>query len=221
MELEKFEILKPLSNSCLKDIYRVSQCLLIKQGETLFLECDKLDNLYFILEGNVTIYKENHHGKRKVIYILGEGSFINDTILDGNTSSINCDAFTDCKLLVIPYSHLVKLIKIYPELSLLLIQSLSKKVRRLYRQLKNTTVISMEKRIAAKLWKLSLDYGVSYGELTGYSIKITNTYLADMLGTNRETISRGIKRLKALGSIIYINGELYIKQDELKEFYRA
>ena len=40
------------------------------------------------------------------------------------------------------------------------INSLSMKVRRLYRQIKNATPIKIEKRVAAKLWKLARDYGI-------------------------------------------------------------
>ncbi|MGL6115023.1 Crp/Fnr family transcriptional regulator [Cetobacterium sp. SF1] len=221
MDLDRYELLKPLPTSCLNKILKVSSCSFYEQGETIFLEHDKINNLYFILQGNVTIYKENHLGKRKVIYILSDGAFINDTIFEENNSTISCDAFTNVKLLTISKDNLLKIISEYPIFSTILIKSLSKKVKRLYRQLKNTTVISMEKRIAAKLWKLSSDYGINYGELTGFSIKISNSYLADMLGTNRETISRSLKKLKELNIIIYINRELYVKKSEIKNFYRS
>ena len=66
------------------------------------------------------------------------------------------------------------------ELSKIIINSLAIKVRRLYRQGKNSIPIKVEKRVAAKLWKLSRDYGIEIEEGTLIDLNITITYLADI-----------------------------------------
>ncbi|MGL5357180.1 MAG: Crp/Fnr family transcriptional regulator [Cetobacterium sp.] len=211
-----------LSEESLNNILRVSHCQEFKVGETLFLEHSFCDNVYFIIEGNVTVYKDNSDGKRKIIYLLGEGSFLNEAIVFDETekTSISCDAFTRVKTLVIPVQKLRKLIHKHPDIAILIIKSLSKKTKRLYRQLKNTTTISMDKKIAAKLWKLSKDFGYEIKEYHGFSVKVNNTYLADMLGTNRETVSRGVKKLKELGLVKVENNQIFILKTKLKDFYR-
>ncbi|MDX8334962.1 MULTISPECIES: Crp/Fnr family transcriptional regulator [Cetobacterium] len=211
-----------LTKECLNNLLRVSQCQEFKQGETLFLEHSFCDSVYFIISGNVTVYKDNSDGRRKIIYLLGENSFLNDTMIydDLNKTSISCDAFTDVKVLIIPLKELRILLSKYPDLSILIIKSLSKKTKRLYRQLKNTTTISMDKRIAAKLWKLAKDFGYEHKEFHGFTVKVNNTYLADMLGTNRETVSRGIKKLKELGLVKVENNQIFILKSKMKDFYR-
>ena len=64
----------------------------------------------------------------------------------------------------------------------------------------------MEKKLAAKLWKLSRDYGVPYEQGVLINFPITITSLADFLGSYRETISRALK--------ILINNELVIYKYE-------
>ncbi|MGL5175280.1 MAG: Crp/Fnr family transcriptional regulator [Cetobacterium sp.] len=211
-----------LSKECLNDLLRVSYCQEFKGGETLFLEHSFCEEVYFVISGNVTVYKDNSDGKRKIIYLLGEGSFLNDTIIyeESEKTSISCDAFTDVKTLIIPVKELKRLIIKYPDLAILIIKSLSKKTKRLYRQLKNTTTISMDKKIAAKLWKLSKDFGYEVKEFHGFTVKVNNTYLADMLGTNRETVSRGIKKLKELGLVKVENNAIFILKSKIKDFYR-
>ncbi|WP_052191631.1 MULTISPECIES: Crp/Fnr family transcriptional regulator [unclassified Cetobacterium] len=211
-----------LSKECLNDLLRVSHCQEFKGGETLFLEHSFCEEVYFVISGNVTVYKDNSDGKRKIIYLLGEGSFLNDTIIyeESEKTSISCDAFTDVKTLIIPVKELKRLIIKYPDLAILIIKSLSKKTKRLYRQLKNTTTISMDKKIAAKLWKLSKDFGYEVKEFHGFTVKVNNTYLADMLGTNRETVSRGIKKLKELGLVKVENNAIFILKSKIKDFYR-
>ena len=211
-----------LTKECLDNLLRVSQCQEFKQGETLFLEHSLCENIYFIISGNVTVYKDNSDGKRKIIYLLGKDSFLNDTAIydELKKTSISCDAFTDVKVMIIPIKELKKLFFKHPDLATLIIKSLSKKTKRLYRQLKNTTTISMDKKIAAKLWKLAKDFGYQIDEYHGFTVKVNNTYLAEMLGTNRETVSRGVKKLKELGLVKVENSQIFILKTKIKDFYR-
>ena len=107
------------------------------------------------------------------------------------------------------------------ELTTIIINSLSIKVRRMYRQIKNTTPIKVEKRVAAKLWKLAKDYGVEVKEGTLIDLKISVTYLADMFGTHRETISRALKILQDKNLIICKSKQIIvINKDKLSEFFK-
>ncbi|MGL5428497.1 MAG: Crp/Fnr family transcriptional regulator, partial [Cetobacterium sp.] len=123
-----------LGKECLNDLLRVSHCQEYKVGETLFLEHSFCENVYFVISGNVTVYKDNSDGKRKIIYLLGEDSFLNDTMVydESEKTSVSCDAFTDVKTLVIPVKELRRLIIKHPDLAILIIKSLSKKTKRLY-----------------------------------------------------------------------------------------
>ncbi len=100
--------------------------------------------------------------------------------------------------------------------------SMTNKIRRMYRQLKNTVPLKVEKRVAAKLWKLAKDYG-EYGK-NGEVIKlnITVTYLSEMLGSSRETISRALKELKNKELIYYEGKKIIIKdRDKLSKFFKG
>ncbi|MGL5703544.1 MAG: helix-turn-helix domain-containing protein [Cetobacterium sp.] len=41
-----------------------------------------------------------------------------------------------------------------------------------------------------------------------------------MLGTNRETVSRGVKKLKELGLVKVENNSIFILKSKIKDFYR-
>ncbi len=83
------------------------------------------------------------------------------------------------------------------ELTKNIMQSLSKKKRRLYHQLKNTVSIKIDKKLAAKFWKLSKDFGVADGNWSRLDLALTILDLSQMMGCSRETISRNIKLLSA------------------------
>ena len=78
------------------------------------------------------------------------------------------------------------------------------RMRRLYRQLKNSSgFVRLDKRIAAKLWKLSKDYPAPHPEGVAIDLKITMTFLAELIGASRESVSRSIKPLLQSGLVIY------------------
>ncbi len=109
------------------------------------------------------------------------------------------------------------------ELTKVILNSLAIKVRRLYRQLKNTNPNKkIEKKIAAKLWKLSKDYGIEVADGVEINLNISITYLADMFGSQRETISRAIKVLEKENLIKFSNKKITIKnRTELLRFFKG
>ena len=61
--------------------------------------------------------------------------------------------------------------------------------------------IGLEKKLAAKLWKLSRDFGKRTPEGIEIDINMPVTFLADILGAPRETTSRLCNQLSGYGLI--------------------
>jgi CRP/FNR family cyclic AMP-dependent transcriptional regulator len=176
-----------------------------------------------LLKGKVSLYKFNEKGQKKVIFILGEEDFINEVIVQSTTASINCETIEDSQIMDCNITELLQLMEQDFNLTKIILSSLSLKVRRMYRQFKNTTgVLSMGKRVASKLWKLGRDYGVAKDNGILIDMEISITYLADLFGAQRETISRVCKELSELGLIEYNNKKFIIKNEEkLLEYFKT
>ena len=96
------------------------------------------------------------------------------------------------------------------------------KIRRLYRQMKNATPLKIEKRLAAKLWKLSKDYGVKQNDEVVIDLNISVAYLSDMFGMPRETISRALKILEKENLIRKERKKIIIKdRDKLASYFKG
>jgi len=174
-------------------------------------------------KGKVSLYKFNEKGQKKVIFILGPGELINEVILQSSTASINCETIEDSQIMYCNTMELLQVMESDFEFTKMVLSSLSLKVRRMYRQFKNTTgVLNMGKRVASKLWKLGRDYGVANDNGILIDMEISITYLADLFGAQRETISRACKELSELGLIEYNNKKFIIKNKEkLLEYFKA
>ncbi|ADL50764.1 Crp/Fnr family transcriptional regulator [Clostridium cellulovorans] len=221
-ELEIFKATIHIKEDTLNLIKSKGEKKAVSKGEIVFNERDEVNTIYFVLSGKVTMYRLSEDGQKRVIYILGPGKFINEVIFDGLPASIGCEAFEDCQLAYFYKEDLLQIMSTDFELTKFIISSMGKKIRRLYRQLKNTVPIKIDKKLAAKLWKLSKDYGIEIEEGTLIDLDISITYLASMLGSARETISKSMTRLEKEGLITYKGKRIVVpKREALSVYFRG
>lgn len=222
---EAFEIAEVLQSAKPETLVKLEALGRLKKlpkGDSLFMDKQKVDNLYIVVSGMVSLYKSNSLGENKVIFVYGKGKTLNEVILNGLPASISCEAMSDALILVFPVPQLLEVMAEDFGLTKALMDSMSIKIRRLYRQLKNTSnIIRMDKKIAAKLWKLSMDYGKPCEEGIQIDMNLTITYLADMMGSKRETISRQLKLLTDEGLVLYKNNRFIIPDTQkLSEYFK-
>jgi len=220
-QLNKMELFDKLSEETKEALSEFGETKCYLKGSHIFMDKEKVNKIYIVYTGKVALYKLNEYAHKKVIFILSNGAIINAIVLDDLVSSINCEIFEKAEILSFEKERFEELMRSDFELTKLVISSLTIKVRRLYRQLKNSTPIKVEKKVAAKLWKLSKDYGIKVEKGILIDLNISITYLADMFGTPRETISRALKILQENDLIIFENKRIIIKdKDNLSKFFK-
>lgn len=192
------------------------------KGEHIFLDRTKVTHFYFMINGTAALYKLNHQQDKKVIFVYGKGEMLNEVMLQDELSSINCELLSDAVVFRFPIKIFKELMSRDYNLAEAVMKSMAVKIRRLYHQLKNTSnAMRLDKQIAAKLWKLSKDHGVPCEN--GYEINfdLTISYLADMLGSKRETVSRQLKILAEKDLILIKKNRFYVKNiNNLKQYFK-
>lgn len=220
-DVKELHLFQNINNTTCEKLSSIGVIRLLKKGEHLFRDKDQVKNIYIVKSGKVALYKLTESAQKKVIFILGDNTVINDVIIDELPASINCEVFEDAEILCFKREAFIGLMNEDFELSIIIINSLALKVRRLYRQSKNTISIKVEKKLAAKLWKLSKDYGIEVEEGILINLNLSITYLADMLGIPRETISRALKILQKKELIISENKKIIVTdREELAKFFK-
>lgn len=222
-ELSKLEYFNNISTKTINHILNQSEVKKYKSGDILFYDKEKVNIIYFVISGAVSLYKINENGQKKIIFILDRGKIINEVIIKDLPASINCQVVTESVILEIDRDELLSIMEKDFEFCKNVIYSLSMKTRRMYRQLKNTpNSVKIEKKLAAKIYKLGRDYGVKSEKGIEVDMDLTVTYLADLLGSPRETVSRTIKILQKNQLIIYENKRITIpNMNELSKFFRT
>lgn len=196
--------------------------LTLNKKQVLFYERDFVENVYFLLKGKVSIYKMNEFGERKVIFILNKGEIINEILISNNTTAVACQAFEKSTIIKFNINDFISIMEGDFTLVKNILDILEHRNRRLYRQLKNSTYIKIEKKLAAKLYRLNREFGIDRGEWSLLNVKgVTMTYLADMLGCKRETLSRAMKILQSQNLVKLEDKKIYVKPDELSDFFKT
>lgn len=216
-------LLQQASPSSLSALVHIAGLRRLTKGEHLFWDKEQVEHLYFVAEGSFTLYKLNSLGEKKVVFVYTCGEMLNEVMLQDLPASINCEALSDAQVLCFPIPDFLRIMSEDFALSKAVMDSMAKKIRRLYRQLKNTTgSVRGDKRIAAKLWKLSLDHGVVQNNGVRIDLDLTITYLADMLGAKRETVSRQMKLLTDEGLVIQTqSGFLIPDRNKLQQYFKT
>ncbi|SCI87791.1 Global nitrogen regulator [uncultured Clostridium sp.] len=221
-DLGRMDIFNSLSEETLGQLSEYCELKEYKKGKHVFRDKEVVSRIYIVYSGKVSLYKMNESAQKKIVFILGPSKIINDYAIDDLPSSVNCEVFETAEILSIDKNKFIDIMKSDFELTKIFIKSQAIKVRRLYRQMKNSTPIKVEKRVAAKLWKLAKDYGEEVEEGTLINLNISVTYLADMFGAPRETISRALKYLSKEDLIINDNKKIIIKdKDRLSKFFKG
>ena len=220
--ISNMKIFKNIAKSSIDDLADICEIKCYQKGRHIFRDKEVIKKIFIVSKGKVSLYKLNESAQKKIIFILGEEDIINAVVLDDLPASINCEAFENVEILAFDKEKFQEVMAKDFELTKIIMSSLTIKVRRLYRQLKNSTPIKVEQRVASKLWKLSKDYGVKIEDGVLIDLKISITYLADMFGASRETISRALKILQENELIIIDRKKIIVKdRDKLSNYFKG
>lgn len=217
------EILNHANPSSLAEIAAFAYLKKVPKGSQLFQDREEISSLYILVSGRASLYKVNSLGEKKVIFVYGPGKMLNEDILQSLAVAISCEMLEDSCVLALPMKQFRLVMWKDSGLANAVVESMALKIRRMYRQLKNTTnSLIGEKRLAAKIYKLSKDYGVAEEHGIRIDMNLTITYLAEMLGSKRETVSRQAKKLRELELIeVHKNYIIVLDQKKLSNYFKS
>jgi CRP-like cAMP-binding protein len=193
------------------------------KGHVLMRAKENVNYVYVQLSGKSIVYNLTHTGKRKIIFVWGPGVLLNEHVLNQHAASLFCETLEPCRVFTVPVSVFVRCMQEDFSLTRAVLDTLETRIWRMGHQLKNTQGgIFMERKLAAKLWKLARDFGIQTPEGIEIDINLSVTLLADMLGSSRETTSRLCSTLIDMGLMkIYKKRITIINPQKMSAFYKT
>lgn len=181
------------------------------KGAEVFSETDVRNDIYLLLSGFVSLYRDSFRGDTRAIFICAEGELLNEVALTDGKSAVSACALTDCTVLALSREALFGLFGEFPELTRVIFCSLARKTARLYHKVGNDNgTYALYNRMAATLWKLTRDYGhdTAAGRELGFELSVN--FLAMYMGAKRESVSRALSAMRRQGLISHESGKLTV-----------
>lgn len=190
-----------------------------KKNELIFREREDAERIYFVICGYVALFRLNCHCDKRILFICGPGELLNEIILEEPKASNSAQAFVEVTLLSFSRNQFLEMMQEDLAFSKAVFDSAAKKIRRLYHQLANTSnMFLLERQVAAKLWKIARDFGVCTQEGVFIPFELPTVFLADMVGSKRESVSRAVRTLKEKEVLSIKKGHfLILDMDQLQE----
>jgi hypothetical protein len=108
------------------------------------------------------------------------------------------EAILDSRLTLLPARIVTRLLEL-PKLSDALIREVAETLRRKQDSIANFGDVRHVERVRRKLLQLARDYGRVTGDGVKLDLPLTHALLGEMVGSERETVTRGIDQLEGAG----------------------
>ena len=179
------------------------------KDEFVFLEGDKGDRFFFLIEGLVRVYKAADNDREVVLRHIRPGEMFGEVILfDSPVYPVNAVAQRDSAVFTIRRSAFIELLQ-EESFMKFFVSNLFKKMRHLTDRIAFLNAYDVEERFFVFIEE-------HYGLKPEVEVDLSKAELAEAIGTIPETISRMIARLKTRGVINWEKNELKINVEYAK-----
>jgi len=166
-----------------------------RRGEVILLEGEAPRAVYFVVHGQVRIYRLSPEGREQVLKRLGPGEAFNFVpVLDGGPNPSSAMAWTDVTVYAIERSRFVQMVRAHPALAMAILTDFAAKLRHMTALVEDLSL----RTVGARLAKLLLTQAAEEKEVPR---RMTQREMAAQLGTVREVVGRALAELEREGLI--------------------
>ncbi|MEO2076435.1 MAG: Crp/Fnr family transcriptional regulator [Bacillus sp. (in: firmicutes)] len=196
--LSEFSLFKELNDMELTKITDIAIARDWKKQSHVFLQGDPLENVYFIYDGRIKIYKSDVNGKEQIVAIAKKGEmFPHVGFFRKGDYPAYAEVLEPSTLIAVPISKFEAVLIENPELCIKVFKVLGEKIVDLQNRLEEQILNNTYEQIIKLIIRLAQKHGQDQGNGTILlKSEFTNKDLANMIGTTRETISRTLTKMK-------------------------
>jgi CRP/FNR family transcriptional regulator, cyclic AMP receptor protein len=185
-----------------------------RKTQTIFSQGEKCNSVFYIKSGGVKIAVTSSTGKEAVIALLGPGDFFGEGCIAGQPLRVSTAKAMELTLaLSIEKDEMTRVIHEEPNFADRFVAHMLKRNVRIEEDLVDQLFNSSEKRLARALLLIAR-YG-NNEKPQRIAAKISQTTLAEMVGTTRSRVSYFMNKFRRLGFIKY-NGGIHIHDSLLR-----
>jgi CRP/FNR family transcriptional regulator, cyclic AMP receptor protein len=173
------------------------------RGQEIFTAGQGQGFVYIVRSGCVRLYKVLPDGRSINIGLLGPNTvFTQEDSVDGIASGAVAEALVDSTLSIVETNELASIIADSPELAGAIVAGMSRRMTELQTLVEQLLVRDTSVRLATTLISLANRFGRPTADgFVAISLALTHQGLANMIGSNRVTVTRKLIDLQEGGSV--------------------
>ena len=201
--LQESEVFAGLTDAQMQRVDALTAMTQCERGKVFFSPEDTPGTIYFLKEGRVRLYRRTREGKQLTVAVLDRGAVFGESRLIGqNHAGVYAEADEHCLLCVMPAGHLETLIAEVPQVGLNLLRFVGQRLQRTTELAEEVAFWSVRRRLARTILELDDRYGhptMGGGRIVNKTF--TQSDIAEMCGSTRETVAELMSALKKQGII--------------------
>ena len=206
-----------LSTRELEEVKALTSVRTLRKGEILFRQDQLSHGFFVVVSGVVKIFRIAPDGREQIMHFVDAGDSFAEAAVFADTYPANAEAAEHAVLLRVEKEGLKRLLIRNPQLSLKIIGALEKWLRRLRERVSELSVSEVPARFACYVLSLPAGPATKSEGRMAFSMTISKTALAQMLGTTKETLSRIVHKLRDKRVLNYSGRQLIILNRERLE----
>lgn len=184
-----------------------------EEKQLLFLEGEPCQGLYFLIEGQVRIFKSGSRGKEQNLHLVGPGTTFNDVpALDGGVNPASAQALEPGSVLIISSSLFRELFETESVIARCVALNYAARLRQMTTLAADISLKHVTARIANILLHQTTQSSFPGDDLSSeVAAQLTQQQMAAMAGTVREMVGRSLRSMESSGAIEARRGHILIK----------
>jgi CRP-like cAMP-binding protein len=218
--LRTVPVFSTLGEEDLAEVAAVTVPRAFSAGEMVFREGDRSDTCYVMRSGRVRALREHTDGRSITLATFGPGDIFGElAIFDDERRSATIEALEATEAAVILGGDMRRLLRAHPDIAIQLLAALGRRLRETNERLTRQSFQTVQSRVASALLELvaaARADGAGDGDVL---ITATQSELAQLAGSSRESASRFLAVLERAGVITQGRGRLTVHQPDRLEGY--
>jgi CRP/FNR family transcriptional regulator, cyclic AMP receptor protein len=205
------------------DLQRVAEVAVPRRfaaGEVVFREGDESDTCYIVRSGHARAIREHPDGRSITLAHFGPGDIFGElAMFDKERRSATVEALEETDAIAILGGDMRRLLREHADIAVKLVGSLGRRLRETNERLARQSFQTVQSRVAAVLAQLVASARAEGAEGGDVLITATQTDLAQLAGSSRESASRFLAVLERAGIISQGRGKLVVHDASALERY--
>jgi CRP/FNR family cyclic AMP-dependent transcriptional regulator len=180
-----------------------ARTLAIRHRGAVYRQGDRVDDIYCVLEGQVTLARVHATGTILTTAMLGAGEFFGPALAGVKHAEDTARAKGAASIWRAPMSQLRHLLEQHPKAAWDFFAILANRQRHMERRLEGFAFKRVEARLAETFRELSGGFAARCEHGFGRHLRLSQQELADLVGASRPVVSTILNRLRDQGVLGY------------------